>query len=93
MSDKEEFAEVQICAATYGEEDGESEGKWMMMSYKKDGLQCITFAVREYDEIWMPGPFPAHLTECEDCLEGLAADLAEQGYTLTHVPEQMTRVS
>lgn len=87
MADEEEFVEVQVFPAIYGEEE-----EWMMMSYERDGVRYITFATEEGDGVWIHGPFPAHLTECEDCLEGLAANLAEEGYVLTHVLEQMVRV-
>lgn len=88
MSSNEELVDVKVFPAIYGEEE-----EWMMMSYIMDGRQYITFALKENEGVWIPGPFPSHLCECEDCLEILASNLIDEGYILTHTPEQITRVS
>ena len=88
MPNGEEFVDVKVFPAIYGEEE-----EWMMMSYIMGGRQYITFALEEGGGVWIPGPFPSHLCECEDCLEGLASNLIDDGYILTHTPEQITMVT
>lgn len=88
MSDNEELIDVKVFPAIYDEKE-----EWMMMSYLRDGQQYITFTIEEGEGVWIPGPFPSHLCECEDCLEGLASNLADEGYILTHTPEQITMVA
>ena len=88
MSDTEVFLDVQIIPAVFGEHE-----QWMMMAYTLKRRRCITFAVEEGDGVWIPGPVPAHLVECEDCRQELAASLSEEGFALTHTPEQITMIA
>lgn len=64
-----------------------------MMSYWKDGTNCITFTMQDDEGYWTFGPFPPHLLECDECMGDFVLALREKGYTLVKMPEQMRRLS
>ena len=88
MLPDEELINVKVFEAVF-----EEDKPFSMMSHEKNGVNYITFAIEGSDGLWIPGPFPTHLVECEDCLTDLATGLREEGFVLTQTPEQMIRVS